>query len=265
MTNNENLKTWDGLLKAPLTGRNAKPREQGISFISDKGLSVQEARQLAETAGDYIDRVKMAFGTTLLLKKSIVREKILVYTSAGIEVNPGGTCTELAFSQGVYEEYLKQAKEIGFTTIEVSDGTIDVTDKEREYMITAALKAGFKVVSEVGKKDTTKQLALEEVIRQIKRDLEYGVSKVTIESRGSAKGIGVHDESGNIKGDYVDQITTAVDVEILIWEAPSKDSQEYFIKRFGNNVNLGNIQPQDVIALEGLRQGVRGDTFRLTL
>lgn len=258
-------KTWGDLLKAPLQGRTLKPRENGISFISDKGLSINAAKELVEVGGDYFDRVKMAFGTTLLLNRSLVEEKIVIYTSARIDVNPGGTCTELAYSQGVYEEYLKLAKKVGFTTIEVSDGTINIDDKGREYMIKTALDAGFKVVSEVGKKDETKQIPLDEVIRQIKRDLSYGVSKVTIESRGSGKGIGVHDENGNIKGDDVDIIVQNVNVNKLIWEAPSKDSQEYFIKRFGNNVNLGNIQPHDVIPLEGLRQGVRGDTFRLTI
>lgn len=180
-------------------------------------------------------------------------------------MNPGGTCAEIAIFQGKFPQFLAHGKDLGFTTIEVSDGTITMDDATRERAIKQALDAGFKVVSEVGKKDEELNLPVAEMIRQIHRDLEYGVSKVTVESRGSGKGIGVYDSSGKVKGDDVDQITAAVDPSHLIWEAPNKDGQEYFIKRLGNNVNLGNIKPEDIIPLEGLRRGLRSDTFRLVV
>jgi phosphosulfolactate synthase len=138
-------------------------------------------------------------------------------------------------------------------------------DATRKRAIKQALDAGLKVVSEVGKKDTAQQLALDEAIRQIERDLGYGVSKVTIEARASAKGIGVYDTEGRVKDDDVSRIAASTAAAMLIWEAPTQAAQEYFIKRFGNNVNLGNVQPDEIIALASLRNGLRGDTFRLAI
>lgn len=258
-------RAWDGVLDFPLGGRTEKPREDGITFVSLKGFGIAGINDLVRVAADYIDRVKLAFGTTLLYDEELLREKISILRGANIEVNPGGTCAEIAVYQGKYDQFLTYARDVGFTTIEVSDGTITMDDATREQIIKKTLDAGFKVVSEVGKKDTELNLPLGEMIRQIHRDLEYGVSKVTVESRGSAKGIGVFDEKGKVKGDDVDQILSAVEARRLIWEAPEKDGQEYFIKRIGNNVNLGNIKPEDIIPLEGLRRGLRGDTFRLVV
>lgn len=256
---------WDGILDYPLGGRTEKPRQDGITFISLKGFGISGLEDLVRVAAGYIDRIKLAFGTTLLYDEELLREKIAIMRAADIEVNPGGTCAEIAIYQGKYERFLSHAKELGFTTIEVSDGTIDMTDAERERIIKQTLDSGLKVVSEVGKKDTELNLAITEAVRQIKRDLSFGVSKVTIESRGSARGIGVYDERGKVKGDDVDLILSEVDGRSLIWEAPEKDGQEYFIRRLGNNVNLGNIKPEDIIPLEGLRRGLRGDTFRMVV
>lgn len=258
-------KAWEGVLDYPLPGRTNKPRETGITFVSLKGIGINGIDDLVRVAADYVDRVKLAFGTTLLFDEELLREKISLCRAAGIEVNPGGTCAEIAVFQGRYDRFLNHAQELGFTTIEVSDGTITMDDSARERLIKQTLDAGFKVVSEVGKKDTDLNLTIAETIRQIERDLRFGVSKVTVESRGSAKGIGVYDDKGKVKTSDVDEITAAVDPRHLIWEAPNTDGQEFFIKRFGNNVNLGNIRPDDIIPLEGLRRGLRGDTFRLVV
>lgn len=258
-------KAWEGILDYPLPGRTNKPREDGITFLSIKGFGPSGLRDLVAVAADYIDRVKLSFGTTLLYDEELLREKIAILRAADIEVNPGGTCAEIAIYQGRYDRFLAHGRDLGFTTIEVSDGTITMDDGMREKAIKKALDAGFKVVSEVGKKDVELNLPVPEMIRQIERDLKFGVSKVTVESRGSARGIGVYDEEGQVKGDDVDQIISAVDPSRLIWEAPNKEGQEYFIKRLGINVNLGNIKPEDIIPLEGLRRGLRGDTFRLVV
>ncbi len=259
------MKAWEGILDYPLPGRTEKPREVGTTFVSVKGLGISGLKDLVIDAADYVDRVKLAFGTTLLYDDEVLRKKITLLREANIDVNPGGTCGEIAFHQGKYDRFLSHARELGFNTIEVSDGTVTMDDVQRERIVKQTLYAGFKVVSEVGKKDASLNLSVPEMIRQIERDLRLGVSKVTVESRGSAKGIGIYDEKGQVKGDDVTEITAAVDSRYLIWEAPNTEGQDYFIKRLGNNVNLGNIRPDDIISLEGLRRGLRGDTFRLAV
>jgi phosphosulfolactate synthase len=189
-------KAWDGVLEAPLPGRTTKPRQRGITFLSVKGLGLAGTRDLIEVAADYVDRVKLAFGTTLLLDEALLREQIRLLRAADIEVNPGGTCGEIAQYQDRYAEFLARARELGFTTLEVSDGTIEVDDPTRERMIKEALAAGFNVVTEVGKKDPDLTPSVAEMIRQIERDLAYGAASVTIESRQSAKGVGSSTATG---------------------------------------------------------------------
>jgi phosphosulfolactate synthase len=258
-------KAWEGVLDDPLPGRTNRPRRRGITFISAKGLGLAGTRDLIEVAADYIDRVKLAFGTTLLYDEAFLREQIRLLRAAEIEVNPGGTCGEIALHQGRFPRFLARARDLGFTTIEISDGTIPVDDATREYMVKDTLAAGFNVVTEVGKKDPELTPSVPEMIRQIERDLAYGAASVTIESRQSAKGVGVFDKDGKVKGDDVEQIASAVDPSLLIWEAPTTEGQLFFISRFGPNVNLGNIAPTDIIPLEGLRRGLRGDTFRMVV
>lgn len=258
-------KAWAGVLQDPIPGRSTKPRQVGITFVSAKGLGLAGTRDLIEVAGDYIDRVKLAFGTTLLLDPDFLKEQIRMLRAAGIEVNPGGTSGEIALHQGRFPEFLRRAVELGFSTIEISDGTVTMDDATRERCIKDTLAAGLNVVSEVGKKDPELTPSVAEMVRQIERDLAYGVSSVTIESRQSAKGVGVFDREGKVKGDDVDQIAAAVDVDRLIWEAPTTEGQLFFIQRFGPNVNLGNIAPTDIIPCEGLRRGLRGDTFRMVV
>jgi len=219
-------------------------------------------RDLVAVAADYVDRVKLAFGHTILIDEAVLREKIAILRAADIDVNPGGTCGEIALFEGAYPAFLMRAADLGFNVIEVSDGTVHMDDATRERCIKLALVSGLQVVSEVGKKDPADNLMLDETIRQIHRDLARGVSKVVIESREGARGIGVFDSDGQVKGGEVDRISTEVDQERLIWEAPTKAGQEFFVERFGPNVNLGNIAPVDIIAVESLRQGLRGDTFR---
>ena len=258
-------KAWDGVLAYPIPTRSAKPRSRGITFVSLKGLGLRGTADLIDVAGEYIDRVKLAFGTTLLYDEAFLREQIRRFRAADIEVNPGGTCAEIALHQGRFAEFLRRARDLGFTTIEVSDGTVSMDDATRERLITGVLDAGLKVVTEVGKKDPALALPVPEVIRQIERDLALGALYVTIEARASARNVGMFDAAGKVKADDVEQVAAAVDPGRLIWEAPTAEGQEFFIKRFGPNVNLGNIAPADIIPVEGLRRGLRGDTFRLVV
>ena len=263
MQNGIGKMAWEGILTHPMGGRvMEKPRTIGKTVCSDLGLSYDECRQVISNCAPYIDRIKVAFGTSVIYSEEYLKAKIQAYRDANIQVNPGGTCGEIALYQGVFDKWLVHARELGFTTIEISDGTIQVDDKTRCECIEKVLRAGFECCTEVGKKMTDEQLAIKEAVRQVKRDLQYGVSTVTVESRGSAKGVGVYDKDGKIKEDDVDAyIEAGIDPAKLTWEAPMKDAQEFFIAYFGNNVNLANVRVGEVIALEGLRCGLRGDTL----
>ena len=267
MQNGTGKLAWEGIIKDPLAGRSGdKPRQRGKTIISDLGYSLGEIDDFLGNAGVYIDRAKLAFGTTVLYSEDYLQKKIGLYRAAGIDVNPGGTCAEIAIFQGVYEPFLEKGLEMGFNSIEISDGTIHMDDRTRDSVISKALQIGFEVVSEVGKKDESEQLALPETIRQIQRDIALGVSTVTVEARGTAKGIGVFGADGKVKADDVDAILQAgIAPEQLTWEAPTKEGQEFFIKYFGNQVNLANVRYYEVISLEGLRRGLRGDTLSLAV
>jgi len=264
MRNGVGKLTWEGIIHDPLPGRaDQKPRKIGKTIISDLGYGIGLVKEFLENCGIYIDRAKLAFGTSVLYSEDYLSDKIKLYRSFDVDVNPGGTCAEIAIYQGVYDAFLDKAKALGFTTIEISDGTIRMDDDLRASVITKAMKMGFEVVSEIGKKDIEEQLAITEMIRQVKRDADLGVSSVTLEARGTAKGIGVYGTDGKVKADDVDHILDCgVAPERFVWEAPGKDGQEFFITYLNNNVNLANIRYYDVIALEGLRRGFRGDTLR---
>ncbi|MEX0629696.1 MAG: phosphosulfolactate synthase [Chloroflexota bacterium] len=256
---------WESVIEHPRADRTGKPRESGTTFVSVKGIGLGALRDMVEVAGPYIDRVKLAFASTVLYDVDFVRRVTALMRDHSIDVNPGGTCGEIALHQGRYAEFLLRARELGFSTIEVSDGTIPMDDKRRSQCIYAAIGAGFRVVSEVGSKVRSRQLGLPEVVRQIERDISFGVSTVIIESRATALGVGVFDEAGNIRDDYVDYITARTDPTSLTWEAPTPSAQIYFVSRFGPNVNIGNVGPTDVISLEAQRRGLRSDTLRLML
>ena len=163
MQNGTGKMAWEGIIKDPLEGREArKPRKTGKTIISDLGYGLGEVKDFLENAGVYIDRAKLAFGTTVIYSEDYLREKIALYRAADIDVNPGGTCAEIAIYQGVYDTFLERAKDMGFTAIEISDGTIHMDDSLRESVISKGIKAGFEVVSEVGRKDESDQLELSE-------------------------------------------------------------------------------------------------------
>lgn len=257
------MKAWEGSIHIPVSGRSSKPRETGLTMILDKGLGLNATKDLAEMAADYIDVIKFSFGTSAFYNEEVIRKKITVFKEGGIEVMPGGTFLEVAFWQGVYDKYLKRAKELGFSAIEVSDGTVEIDLRTRERVIKKALDAGFKVISEIGKKKPEEKPALSLIHQQIEQDLNNGAFKVIVEAREAGKGVGIYDKNGNVKTSEIDDILSGgVNVDDLIWEAPLKNQQQYLILRFGLNINLGNIPPGDILALEALRQGLRGDTLK---
>ncbi len=257
------MKAWENVLSMPVEGRSKKPRQTGYTMLLDKGLGVEATKDLIKIAADYIDDIKLTFGTSAFYDEEVLKEKNKIIADAGIDIMPGGTFLEVAVWQNVYEKYLKRAKELGFTMIEVSDGTIEIGREQRKEIIRKAIDAGFKVISEVGKKDPDEKIALSLMHEEIKDDLEQGALKVIVESREAGKGVGIYDKEGKVKGDEVDSIISGIeDVDCLIWEAPIKNQQQYLIMRFGTNVNLGNVPPEEILALEALRQGLRGDTLK---
>lgn len=259
-------KAWAGVFRVPEPGRSMKPRTNGFTMVLDKGLGRFAVEDLMATAADYIDFLKLSFGTSAFYSESVLREKIAIATSAGVDVYPGGTFLEVTVWQNRYEAFLKRAMELGFTAIEVSDGTLEMTDEIRGDCIRRALDAGFKVVTEVGKKSPDEKIAIAEMHRLIAHDLQLGAMFSIVEAREGGKGVGVFDKSGAVDEIEVDQIVSGVDdLEKIMWEAPIKNQQQFMILRFGNNVSLGNIPTTDVLAMEALRQGLRGDTLKRAL
>jgi phosphosulfolactate synthase len=256
-------KAWDQIIHMPVQGRSKKPRTSGLTMVIDKGMGENRIRDLIETSGDYIDIIKLTFGTSAFYDTELLEKKNRIILSAGIEVMPGGTFLEVAYWQKSLDAYLDRAMSLGFSTIEVSDGTIEIGRDERKKIIRQTLDRGFKVVSEVGKKDPTEVISFTEMHEMIREDLESGSSKVIIEAREAGKGVGIFDAEGRVKIDELENIISGVDdVDSLIWEAPIKNQQQMLIMRWGPNVNLGNIPADDILALEALRQGLRGDTLK---
>ncbi|TDA68545.1 MAG: phosphosulfolactate synthase [Clostridia bacterium] len=254
---------WGEVLDFPLTGRKEKPRTEGLTMVIDKGLGLSQTAELLEVAGRFIDFIKLGFGTSALYSHDLLARKIELVTCSGADILPGGTFLEIAWLQGKLKEFLQQAREMGYTVIEVSDGTVTMPPQERSRAIQMALDGGFKVLTEIGKKHPQDRVATLKLQEQVWRDLEDGALKVIVEGRESGQGVVIYDDAGAIKVDELEALVRSLsDPRVLIWEAPRKSQQLELIVRFGANVNLGNIQPPDVLALEALRRGLRSDTLR---
>jgi phosphosulfolactate synthase len=240
-----------------LPERTTKPRESGLTHVLDKGLSLEQVRQFVEVAGDYVDIVKLGWGTAVVTPN--VREKIALYQSFDIPVCFGGTFFEVCLRQGKFDEYLALVDECGMECVEISDGTVAM-DEEDKLAILRRLSGRYKVLSEVGSKDDAVVITPSTWIDSIKRELEAGAWKVITEGRESGT-VGIYRPNGDIKDGLLEEIREAFDTSQILFEAPVKKQQAWFIKQFGPNVNLGNISPDEVISVETLRVGVRGDTL----
>jgi phosphosulfolactate synthase len=240
-----------------LPERTAKPRESGLTHVLDKGYSLDQVRQFLEVSEGYVDIVKLGWGTAAVTPN--VKDKIALYQSYGIPVCFGGTFFELCLRQNKLEEFLDVVRECEMECVEVSDGTIDIPEADK-LAILRRLSKEFKVLSEVGSKDETVVIAPFKWVDSIKRELEAGAWKVITEGRESGT-VGIYQPGGEVKEGLLDEIQSAVDPTQLLFEAPVKKQQAWFVKQFGPNVNLGNIPPEEVISVETLRVGVRGDTL----
>ena len=239
-----------------LPDRSAKPRQRGITHVLDRGLAIAGVDGLIEVAGDSVDLVKLGWGTALATGN--LEPKLARYREHGIPVVLGGTLTELAIAQRRIEPLVAWLHELGLEHVEVSDGTITLPHDEKLELI-ERLARDFTVLSEVGSKDDTKIMAPYRWVELIQRELEAGAWKVIAEARESGS-VGIFRHDGEVRMGLIDEIAHGVSVDKILFEAPRKDQQVWFVRRFGTEVNLGNISPEDVLALETIRLGLRSDT-----
>jgi len=240
-----------------LPARVAKPRNVGMTHVMDKGLGLADIRSMVEMSGDYIDIVKLGWGTSYVT--GILREKLDLYNSLGIPVVCGGTLLEVAEARGKIDGYRSWLSAQGFTSVEVSDGTVDMP-RERKLELISLFAQDFQVLSEVGSKDAEEIYAPYQWVQWIKEEQQAGSWKVITEARESGTA-GIFRTTGEVRSGLIDEIAHEIDVTTLLFEAPQKDQQAWFIKHFGPDVNLGNIPPDEVIPLETLRRGLRSDTM----
>lgn len=259
----EPFNSWQKLLQFPLPGRSNKPRREGLTMVIDCGLGLSETREFLRMASQYVDMIKLGFGTPALYRPEILAEKIRLVTSFGVDIFPGGTFLEVAIMQGKMKEFIRAARNLGFTAVEISDGTIDLSDRQREQAIEIGAGLGLKVLTEVGKKEPGNILCFKDMVRLARRDRNAGAQWVIVEGRDPAKDVGLYDEKGRlIEKELNEMLSSLGDPGYLIFEAPEKEQQQDLLVRLGINANIGNVNPRDVIALEALRLGLRIDTLK---
>ena len=240
-----------------IPSRSTKPREEGVTMVMDKGLSMRQAEDLIESSGHLVDLIKLGFGTSLVTPR--LKEKVKLYQDSGIRVYLGGTLFEAFVARGQLKDYRKLVDQLGLDMVEVSDGSINMPPKEKCKYITDLAKH-FTVLSEVGSKESGILISPAKWVNMMRTELDAGSWKVIAEARESGT-VGIYRPSGHAHTALVNRILAKVAAKDILWEAPQKPQQVWFIKQIGANVNLGNIAPEEVIPLETLRLGLRGDTF----
>ena len=241
--------------------RTEQPRVKGLTMVMDKGLSSQEAENLMESSGPYIDIVKLGFGTSFVTPN--LKKKLEVYRKHNMPVYFGGTLFEAFLIRNQFDDYVNICEEFGVSYMEVSDGSITIPHTEKCGYIEKLCKHGV-VLSEVGSKDAAHIIPPYKWIELMRAELEAGSTYVIAEAR-EAGNVGIYRGTGEVREGLVQEILTQIPEEKILWEAPQKAQQLYFLELIGCNVNLGNIAPSEVIALEAMRIGLRGDTFELYL
>jgi phosphosulfolactate synthase len=236
-----------------------EPRAAGLTHVIDKGLGPRAWEDVLETSGAYIDIVKLGWGTAyvtqnLRAKLEVLREKPVVI---------GGTFFEVVYVRQKLDEYKQWLRDIGLTHVEISDGTVEIP-REHKLELIADFARDFTVLSEVGSKDSSVEYTADEWIEWLREELDAGAWKVITEAREGGTA-GIFDSSGGMRTELIAEIAEAVDSQNVIFEAPTKAAQAWFVKKFGPEVNLGNIPPDEVIPLETLRLGLRGDTLKEVL
>lgn len=241
--------------------RAAKPRTNGLTMVMDKGLSIEETKNFLSISSTYVDILKLGFGTSYVTPN--LKEKLAIYQAQDIPVYLGGTLFEAFLIRNQFDDYIAVCKDLGITYVEVSDGSINIPHAEKCGYIEKLTKH-FTVLSEVGSKDAQHIIPPYKWIELMRAELEAGSSYVIAEAR-EAGNVGIYRGSGEVREGLVQEILTQIPKDKILWEAPQKAQQLYFIELLGCNVNLGNIAPTEMIALEAMRIGLRGDTFNFFL
>ena len=237
--------------------RTEKPRESGYTMVMDKGLSLREAEDMIDSSGDFIDIVKLGWATSYVTSQ--LDQKIKLYQNAGIPCYLGGTLFEAFVIRDQFDDYMRVVDKYNLEHVEVSDGSITMDhDDKCDYI--EKISKNYTVLSEVGSKDAAKIIPPYKWIDQMRTELEAGAWKVIGEARESGN-VGLFRDSGEVRQGLVEEILTQIPKDKILWEAPQKSQQVWFIKLCGTNVNLGNIATNEIIPLETIRLGLRGDTF----
>jgi len=250
------MPAFDDFLDLP--ARTPKPRESGLTHVMDKGLNIREIEGLFDTAGDYVDIVKLGWGTSYVTQN--LEKKIALYRSFDTPIVCGGTLFEAVYARDKLDGFKRWLEHFRFSHVEISDGTLEIP-RERKLELIADFARDFIVLSEVGSKDSEVNFAPYLWVQWIGEELEAGAWKVITESREGGTA-GIFRPTGEMRTGLVDEIAHSIDYHDVIFEAPAKSAQAWFVRHFGPEVNLGNIAPEEVIPLETLRLGLRGDTLK---
>ena len=240
-----------------LPDRTSQPREIGLTMMMDKGLSTRQMEDFLTVCSSYTDLIKFGFGTSLISKN--IKEKVSLMKQVGIVPYLGGTMFELFYARNQITDYFKMVNELGIDTIEISDGSIILNHEEKCNLIYEYSK-NYSVLSEVGSKEEGILISPAKWIKMMANELQAGSWKVIAEGRESGS-VGIFRPNGKPHTMLINKIISKINPDQILWEAPTKKQQTWFVNLFNQNVNLGNIAPNDVLPLETLRQGLRGDTF----
>jgi phosphosulfolactate synthase len=253
---------WHPVLLDPTGSREERPRTSGKTMVIDKGLGWNAFEDMLDTAAAHMDMIKIGFGTSALYPQNLLKRKIDLARTHQLAIYPGGTFLEVAVANDLVDEYYETVRNLGFTGIEISDGTIAMDRNMRSRLILKGLDAGLKVYTEYGKKCWGSTIEMKELIQTVAMDTRLGAELVTIEGRESGVGVGIFDNNGVCKDDEIHAVLEHIpNRHLLLWEAPLKTQQVHLIRMLGSDINLGNIGTQDILALEALRRGLRSDTF----
>ena len=243
------------LIELPV--RTNKARENGLTMMMDKGLSLRQAEDFLSSSHEYTDIIKLGFGTSIITPN--ITDKIKLYKENEMLIYSGGTLFEAFAIRNQLDDYKQYINDIGLEMVEISDGSMHM-NHDKKCEIIADFSKDFRVISEVGSKDAAVEINSKNWLKWMQNELSAGSWKVIAEAREGGN-VGICDGNGGIKSELIDEITQAIPPENILWEAPKKEQQIWFINKFGSNINLGNIAPDEIISLECLRLGLRGDTF----
>jgi len=250
-------RVMDGVYPMPIEGREDPPRKKGLTMVIDMGSDVSTTKGLINFAGRYIDIFKISSGSAALYSERIIRKKIQILKENNIEVEAGGSHFEVALWKGKFKEYIKKLLDFKFDYVEIADGHLPLEPSKRLGLIRLAKDMGIKVITEVGKKQPKENIKAIGIVEQVDKDLKAGADLVIIEGKASGKNVGIFNSDGLVIESELKEIINGVtDVNKLIWETPLREQQQILILKFGPNVNLGNIFPEEVYPLELLRNGL---------